>query len=484
MLEKGGSLIRVVALAVSAAVLAGCAVGPNYKKPDTPVTRQFAGAEVNTYSTAEQAQTQFWTQFGDDTLNQLVSDALTANHDLRIALGHLVEARAARRESLFDLAPTVTAKADHTNQLVPQVEAGFPLSVSYYDAGFDATWELDLFGRVRRGVEARKAQLQGAEATLRDAQVSVIAEVARTYFELRGEQTQLAVAQQNVVNQTDTLKLTQARLDAGRGTELDTSRAQSQLSSTLSTIAPLQASVARSIHRLGVLTGRDPNALTGLLSTPHDLPDLPRIVAVGDPATLLRRRPDIRVAERQLAASTALVGVAIGDLFPKVTFNGNFTYAASSPGNLGTAPSRSYVIGPGISWAAFDLGRVQAQVAQARARDDVALATYEQTVLRALEETENALVTHARARDSLAHVADAAEASATAARLARTRYEGGYVDFLEVLDAERTQLEAEDRLAQSRTDTATSLIAVYKALGGGWELAPLPRYTRAADRMQ
>jgi outer membrane protein, multidrug efflux system len=471
---------RIVALAI-AAVLAGCAVGPNYKRPDTPVAPQFAGAESSTYSTEQNAQVQFWTQFDDETLNKLVSDALTANHDLRIALGHLVEARAARRESLFNLAPTVTAAGGHENQLVPQAEAGFPLSVSYYDAGFDATWELDLFGRVRRGVEARNAELQGAQASLRDAQVSVIAEVARTYFELRGEQTQLEVAQRNVVNQTDTLKLTQARLDAGRGTELDTTRAQAQLSTTLSTIAPLQASIARSIHRLGVLTGRDPNALTDLLTPVHDLPELPKIVAIGDPATLLRRRPDIRVAERQLASSTALVGVAIGDYFPKVTFNGNFTYAASSPGNLGTAPSRSYLIGPGISWAAFDLGRVQAQVAQARARDDVALATYEKTVLGALEETENALVTHARTRDSLTHVAEAAEASATAAHLARTRYEGGYVDFLEVLDAERTQLEAEDRLAQSRTDTATSLIAVYKALGGGWEQAPLPRYTRAED---
>src|SRR6185312_11426755 len=189
------------------------------------------------------------------------------------------------------------------------------------------------------------------------------------YFELRGEQTQLAVAERNVANQTDTLKLTQARLDAGRGTELDTTRAQSQLSTTLSTIAPLQASVARSIHRLGVLTGRSPDALTGLLTPVKDLPELPRIVAISDPATLLRRRPDIRVAERQLAASTALVGVAVADYFPKVTFNGNFTYAAIAPGNLGSSPSRSYVIGPAISWAAFDLGRVQAQVAQAHARN-------------------------------------------------------------------------------------------------------------------
>ena len=472
---------RGVAFGV-AAVLAGCAVGPNYKRPNTPVAQQFAGAETSTYSTAQDPQVEFWKQFDDETLNQLVSDSLTANHDLRIALGHLVEARAARRESTFDLAPTVTAAGGHQNQLAPEAVYGFPVTASYYDVGFDATWELDFFGRVRRNVEARNAQLQGAEASLHDAQISVIAEVARTYFELRGQQTQLDVAERNVVNQTDTLKLTQARQEAGRGTELDTSRAQSQLSTTLSTIAPLQAAVARSIHRLGVLTGRDPNALTTLLTPARDLPGLPQIAAVGDPASLLRRRPDIRGAERQLAASTALVGVAIGDYFPKVTFTGNFTYSAAQPSNLGTAPSRGYVIGPGISWAAFDLGRVHAQVAQARARDDVALATYEKTVLGALEETENALVTHARARDSLTHVADAAAASATAARLARTRYEGGYVDFLEVLDSERTQLQAEDALAQSRTTTATSLIAVYKALGGGWEQAPLPRYTRAQDQ--
>lgn len=480
-METGGLARGILALAAGVA-LAGCAVGPNYKRPDTPVAPQFTGAEANTYTTAQDAQAQFWRQFDDETLNQLVGDALLANHDLRIALGHLVEARAARRESFFDLAPTVTAAGGHTTELVPPAQAGFPFKASYYDAGFDATWELDLFGRVRRGVEARRAELQGAEASLRDAQVSVIAEVARTYFELRGQQTQLAVAERNVSNQSDTLKLTQARQEAGRGTELDTSRAQSQLSTTLSTIAPLQAAVARSIHRLGVLTGRDPNALNGLLAPVKDLPELPKIVAISDPATLLRRRPDIRVAERQLASSTALVGVAVGDYFPKVTFNGSFTYAAVAPSNLGTSPSRSYVIGPGISWAAFDLGRVQAQVAQAHARNDVALATYEKTVLGALEETENALVTHARDRDSLEYVAAAAEASATASRLARTRYEGGYVDFLEVLDAERTQLVAEDRLAQSRTETATSLIAVYKALGGGWEQAPLPRYTRAQDR--
>jgi multidrug efflux system outer membrane protein len=473
-------LTGTVALVV-AATIAGCAVGPDYKKPESKAAATFAAAEPATYS-PEQAQAQFWKQFDDATLDQLVDDALNANHDLRIALGRLAEARAARHQALYDFAPTVTANAGHQTQKFPLVQSGFPFTASYYDTGFDATWELDLFGRVRRENEAARADLQGTEANLQDAQVSVVAEVARTYFELRGEQFQLAVARRNVENQQATFQVTDARLKAGRGTEFDTSRAQSQLSTTLSTIDPLEASVSRAIHRLGVLTGRDPNALQDLLSPAKDLPGLPKLTAVGDPAAMLRRRPDIRVAERQLAASNARIGVAVGDMFPKVTFTGSFGYDASSLNGMGTSASRAYSIGPSISWAAFDLGRVHAQVGGARARTDTALAQYEKAVLNALEETENALVTHARTRDQLIHATDAAQSSAAAAKLARVRYEGGIVDFLEVLDAERTQLEAEDRMAQTRTDAATSLIAVYKALGGGWEGAPLPRYTQAVNR--
>jgi multidrug efflux system outer membrane protein len=475
------SKLPLISLAVAAASVAGCAVGPDYVKPETPVAAKFTGAGDSTYS-SKPAESRFWTLFADDTLDQLVDEALAANHDLRLALGRLVEARASRRESLFDLAPRVTTTAGYTKQRLNSAQEGFPggpFYAQFYQAGFDAIWELDLFGRVRRNVEAQTAELQGAEASLRDAQVSVIAEVARTYFDLRGQQAQLAVAHRNVQNQQDTLQQTVARLDAGRVTELDTSRAQAQLSTTLATIGPLEAAVASSIHRLSVLTGREPNALNGLLTPARELPELPKIADVGDPAALLRRRPDIRVAERQLASSTALVGVAIGDLFPKVTFNGDFVYAATTPSGLGLGSNRSFLIGPSISWPAFDLGRVQAQVAGSRARADQARTRYEQVVLQALEETEDALITHARARDSLTHAAEAARASQTAAQLARTRYEGGLIDFLEVLDAERTQLQAEDSLAQHRTQTATSLIAVYKALGGGWETVPPPRYTRA-----
>jgi multidrug efflux system outer membrane protein len=474
-------LVALIALLALAAALTGCAVGPNYVKPDTPVAAKFTGAQDGGYS-GEEAQGRFWTQFSDPTLDRLIDEALGANHDLRIALARLVEARAVRREALFDLAPTVTASGGYASERLAAVNSptGAPFEAHLYEAGFDAFWELDFFGRVRRGVEARHAEVESAEAQLRDAQVSVAAEVARTYFELRGQQTQLAVARRNVDNERETLRLTQARLDAGRGTELDTQRGQSQLSTTLATIGPLEAAVARSIHRLAVLTGREPNALDALLQPAHELPGLPQFTAVGDPAGLLRRRPDVRIAERDLAAATARIGISVGDLFPKVTFTGNFGYTATGTGSLGESSTRGYAIAPAISWAAFDLGRVRAQIAGSRARADGALATYEQSVLRALEETEDALVTHARTRDSLKDAADAAQASVAAARLARARYEAGIVDFLDVLDAERTQLAAEDRLAQSRTDAATSLIALYKALGGGWQQAPLPRYVKAS----
>jgi multidrug efflux system outer membrane protein len=486
---RNSPLVIALTAALTAA-LAGCAVGPNYHRPATPVAKEFpttgtahggaqAAASPNGIYSSAQTQIEFWKQFDDPVLDRMVSDSLIANYDLRIALGRLVQARALRNESRYDLAPTVTASGGYTKQRVPAVEDPFggPYTTRLYNAGFDAAWELDFFGGVRRGIQARNAELEGAVANLHDVQVSVIAEVARNYFELRGEQTQLAVARANVQNQQQVLGLAQAQLEAGSGTDLDVARAQAQLDTTLSTIGPLEAAVSRSIHRLSVLTGRQPDALTSVLSAPHALPPLPAIVPVGTPEELLRRRPDIRAAERNLAASTALVGVAVSNLFPKVTFTGSFGYAAAEPSGFGTSASQSYIIGPGITWAAFNLGRVRAQIAGARAGAVVALDQYHQTVLNALEETEDALVTHDRDRDQLLHAQDAAKASATAAHLAEIRYKGGMVDFLSVLDAERTELQAENALAQSRTAAATSLIAVYKALGGGWETAPLPRYT-------
>ncbi len=467
---------KYIPLAAAALALTACAVGPDYHKPTVQTAPTFVEAEPGVYSTGDSIGP-FWGQFGDDLLNGLMIQALAANHDLRIAVAHLQQARALRTQAQLDLLPTVTSEGGYTRQQYPVAEAfgaGSALDERYYNAGFDAAWELDLFGRVRREVEASRATVDAEEATLHDAQVSVTAEVARTYFELRGEQTELAVLQRNAANEQQTVDLTTTLLDAGRGTELDTSRAKAQLDTTLATIPPLRAAVDISIHRLSVLTGREPDALNAVLATPGTLPQLPRMAAVGDPAGLLRRRPDIRIAERHLAASTAQIGVAVGDLFPKVTFTGNFGFAAGDLAALGSAGTKTFLIGPSISWPAFDLGRVRARIAGARAGADADLAAYQQTVLKALEETENALVTHARARDRFVQLTAAAQESDTAAQIAKARYQGGLVGFLDVLDAEREQLAAQDQLAQSRTDAATSLIAVYKALGGGWEGAPLP----------
>jgi len=460
---------------VVAATLAACAVGPDYHRPTVETAPKFLEAEPGVYST-DGSIGPFWSQFGDDLLDGLVIEALAANHDLRIATAHLRQSRALLTQSKLDLLPTVTSEAGYTDQRYPAAESfgAGALDERYYNAGVDATWELDLFGRVRREVEASRATVEGQEATLHDAQVSVTAEVARTYFQLRGQQAELAVLQRNAANQQQTLDLTTSLLDAGRGTDLDTSRAKAQLDTTLSTIPPLRAAIETSIHRLSVLTGREPDALSAVLEPAARLPELPKMAVVGDPAGLLRRRPDIRVAERRLAASTAQIGVQVGDLFPKVTFTGNFGFAAGDLAALGSSPSKTFLIGPAISWPAFDLGRVEARIAGARAGADADLAAYQQTVLKALEETENALVTHARARDRLVQLTAAAQESDTAAQIARARYEGGLVGFLDVLDAERAQLQAQDQLAQSQTDAATSLIAVYKALGGGWRGAPLP----------
>jgi len=457
-------------------LLSSCAVGPNYRPPQTPVAPAFAYIPTNVASTDEVALATWWRGFNDGKLDGLVARAMAHNHDLRIATANLKEARALRRLTTFDLAPTVQANAGYANSLLSQAAAppGTPREAregEFYDASFDATWELDFFGRVRRSVQAANAQLGSVEATRLDVLVSVTAEVARNYFELHGLQNQLAVARKNAEVQTETLKITQARLDGGRGTDFDVSRSRSLLNLTLSTIPPLEASIQKTIYRIAVLTGQQPAGLTTELSTSEPLPSAMPSLALGDPAALLRRRPDIRAAERSLAAATARIGVATADLFPRVTFVGTVGLQADTLAGLGNSGAGTWSFGPRITWAALDLGRVQARIKAADSRAEAALAFYERTVLTALEETEDALVDFGHEQSRQQFLQTSAEASQKAADLAHQRYEGGVTDFLSVLDAERTLLEAQDRLAASQTRTVTALIAVYKALGGGVLLA-------------
>ncbi len=462
---------------LATAALCACAVGPDYQRPMTPLPPQFVNVGQPGFNGAE-VEARFWMLFEDPRLDQLVNDALTANKDIKRARANLRASRAARRLAGFDLFPTVTAAGRYTqtresrNQLPAIISPDRTLDD--VDVGFDALWELDFFGRVRRGIQAARAEEQVSAATVRDVQVTVTAEVARNYFVLRGLQEQLAVAVRNADNQSQTLKLTQVRLEAGRGTELDSSRAEAQLKTTLAGVPPLESSIATTIYRLSVLTGRLPDALTSELQPRQPLQSLPVLNAIGDPATLLRRRPDIRIAERSLAASTARIGVAVGDLFPKVTFTGSIGYDAATFRGLGKSGSDTYGVGPGISWAAFDLGRVGARIKIARAQAEADLAAYEASVLGALEETEGALITYGRAQSRRELLTQAANASERAADLARQRFQGGLTDFVNVLEAERDALSVQDSLAQSRTQTATALVAVYKALGGGWMDEPEP----------
>jgi len=462
-------LIAPIALAFLAA---GCAVGPNYQPPKASAPADFTGGAQTDFTT-NQPVTNWWRGFGDAELVQLVDRSVASNLDLRIATANLLQARALRMGAKADFLPTVDGAAGYSNNVYSEASlfnfSGAPRRQQLYDVGFDATWELDIFGRVRRAYQSSTASMEAAAATRRDVQVSLVSEVARNYFELRGTQNELSVLRGNADNQRETLKITLARLDAGRGTELDVARARAQLNNTMAEIPPMEATVAHATHRLGVLTGQEPEALVNELRTPQPMPALPSLVAIGNPAQLLRRRPDIRAAERNLAAATAGIGVAVADLFPRVTFNGAIGLESETFSGLGKQGSDARSFGPAITWAALDYGHVRARIKAAGAVADAQMAQYQQTVLTSLEETENALVDFGRARARREFLAESVKASQAAADLAHTQFDNGAADFLTVLDAERVLLESQNQLAQIETQTAIALVAVYKSLAGGWE---------------
>jgi multidrug efflux system outer membrane protein len=464
---------RLSAAGLIGLLLSGCAVGPDYELPATAdLPTKFANAQPAEFS-ERRIEEQWWKLFNDPELSALIDNTINHNYELKAARANLAEARALYLETGLNLLPTVTSHANYTEQkrsvgAFNNRTGVFPRELKLYNTGFDASWEIDFFGRVRRNVEASNDEVEAQEASLREIGVSLIAEAARNYFELRGLQNQLAVARKNADNQTQTLELTQVKLENGRGTELDTSRALAQLESTKAGIPRLEGAIAQAIHRLSVLTGQMPDNLTASLTQSAPLPKAPDAIQIGNPEQLLRRRPDIRVAERSLAAATARIGVATADLFPRVTFVGSLSLEASTLSGLVAPGSETYSVGPKISWAAFDLGRVYARIKAADARAEASLAQYEQTVLNALEETENALVNYRQERARRSSLLVAAQASEKASELANLRYQEGIADFLTVLDSELRLLQDQSQLAQSETATATALTAVYKALGGGW----------------
>lgn len=448
-----------------AALLAGCAVGPYYVAPPPIPASQFIQAHAAPF-VANPPPTQWWSHFNDPVLSQLVTDALARNHDLRVAQARLAEARALRRGSLWAFAPSGSAGAALQRGRPSETEARttMPPVGETWSAGFDATWELDLFGRTRRAAEAASAEVGATEADLRGVQVAVLAEVAASYFALRGTEESFLLVREQLVLLRESHALTERRVAAGRGTPLDTARTEALLRETEALLPLLERDSHTHRHRLAVLLGRTPGELD---LAPAELATAPaEAVAIGTPAELLRRRPDVQRAERALAAATARIGVSTAALFPEVSLNGVFRFVGLSSSDLGDAGTRSWGVAPTLRWRVLDYGRLQAQLAASRAHADGALAYYEATVLRALEDTENAL---ARYRAALARgdSLDARRAAADRARtLAHRQYEAGATDPLSRLDAERTALTAERDAVNARTERHLALVSLYKALGG------------------
>ena len=470
-------VMRTLVVALSSALLAGCVtVGPDYIAPaEAPVALQGAAAPV--YSSEAPVAT-WWAQFDDPVLEQLVHGALADNLDLRVAVARVQQARAVFVERRLDQAPHVTAGAAYDRRKQPETLAGGERVFSEsYQLGFDAGWELDLFGRQRRGAEAARADLDAEWANLADAQVLIAAEVARNYFELRGTQKRIAVAEQTLGNLRDTQKLTETRWDLGAGSELDVQSSRARLKAIEADIPLLEVAQTQSRHRLAVLLGQRPDALDSLLE-PREVPAFAKALPLGDTRELLRQRADVRVAERRLAAATARVGVATADLFPRLSLTGFVGFLGGDASGLVNGDNKAWSLTPSLSWAAFDFGSVRARLKASKAEAEGVAAQYEQAVLLALEDTENALTRYAKQQARLAIVADQAQAARRAEVLAQIRYREGSEDFLTLLDAQRTQLSADDALAAAEAEVNVSVVAVYKALGG-WGQAAQPSVAMA-----
>jgi NodT family efflux transporter outer membrane factor (OMF) lipoprotein len=490
----------LLGLAVAVVTVPGCTVGPDYAAPQTRTYDEWgellpsgAATGPSTRPSPRPPVLQWWRTFGDSQLDALVDRAMKSNLDLRRAQARVVEARALRDVANADLFPSLNAGGSYTHSRTPSdafgpvspaggtggssgggASTGFTGSPStegnFFQTGFDAAWEIDVFGGVRRNVEAAEADIAVAVEDRRDVMVSLLAEVARNYIELRGFQRQIIIARENLATQQQTLDLTRNLQRGGRASDLDVARAQAQVATTASLIPTLEAFARQSVHRLGVLVGQDPMALSGELTPVKPIPQPPPDVPVGVPSELLRRRPDIRRAERQLAASSARIGAATADLFPKFSLTGSLGLENSRFNNLFDYSSRYWSVGPSVSWPVFDAGRIRANIRVQSAREEQAVATYEQSVLTALQEVEDALVNYVKEEARRRSLAEAADANKRAVDLANQLWTAGRTDFLSVLQAQRDLFVTQDALVQSDRTVSTNLVTLYKVLGGGWEV--------------
>jgi NodT family efflux transporter outer membrane factor (OMF) lipoprotein len=472
---------------------AGCRVGPDYHPPATSLDKSFGPAPAPVFaqssvlnsSASETAA--WWATLKDPILNSLIEQAVKANHDLRLAAARVREARAMRAVAGAAQYPSVDINASESRNRFSKTAApysafdvpGFPWGFDLYQAGFDASWELDVFGAVRRSVEEANAGLEASVEGQRAVLVSVLAEVARNYVELRGYQQRFEISSRDLETQRETLELATDRNRKGTATRLDVSRAAAQVSTTEAGLPLLTKLKWQAMHRLAVLVGQQPGALVETLSATQPVPLPPAEVPIGVPAELLRRRPDIRRAERELAAATARVGMATADLYPRFSLTGSFSMQSSEFSDLPKWISRSFEFGPTLLWPIFEGGRLRAVVEVRSAEQEQALVSYEQTVLRSLEEVHDAIAAFVTEQDRRKSLQEAVRANQESTDLARELYRKGLTDFTTVLDSEEQLHQTQEALLENEATVTTSLIALYKALGGGWEMTLRPR---AAER--
>ena len=465
-------MIRNLLAAASLLALSACVVGPAYQTPTpgAPSQTPFLEAGKSPAFTGDQPPGEWWSLFGDPTLDALVEEALAANTDLRVAAANLAQARAVLRESRAGRLPTTGISAGGTYARQPGSTTGIgPVEGDNYDVGLDIGYQVDLFGRVASAIRASRADADAVQAAFDLTRITVAAETTRAYSDVCAFNRQLAVAEETLRIQEQTFDLTRRLFEGGRATRLETGQAGALLEQTRATIPTLTAQRAAALYRLAVLTGKPPAEAPQQVMACQAPPELDRPVPVGDGATLLARRPDIRRAERELAAAAARVNVATADLYPSITLGGAIGSTASSISDLGSSDGFRFSIGPLISWNFPNMEVARSRLKQAEAGADAALATFDGTWLSALQETESALAAYGGELDRLAALRRAAGEAGEAARIARLRYQAGRENFQVVLDAERSLAQIQATIAQSEQQRATNLVALFLALGGGWQ---------------
>jgi outer membrane protein, multidrug efflux system len=458
--------------------ISGCMVGPDYHSPRPGAPSGWEGVKQGptkhpSVPTAQPAElTQWWKQFDDPVLTQLVEDALKTNLNLQLAVAALRQARAARGIAVAALLPTLTAAAEYQRQTTLLSQALANPAQNFYQAGFDAAWELDVFGGQRRNVESADANIQASTEGVNLAQVTLAAEVALNYVQLRGYQQQIAVAQKNLKSMQDTALITRQKAKAGFDCGLDIANADINVTATEATIPPLETSAKQSIYVLSVLLARPPANLLDQLTPTDNIPGVPPQIPAGLPSDLLRRRPDIRQAEAQLHSATAQIGVATADLFPKFSLTGTVSWQTNLLNAWWVSASRAYSFGPSVTWPIFQGGAIVSNIKVQEALTDQAFITYRQTVLGAFQDVENALIAFTKEQEHYKSLKDSVAANTIAVDLSLKLYKEGLLEFLNVLVAQRSLFTAETALVQSNCNITIDLIALYKALGGGWETNP------------